>query len=173
MNIWRADAGGGNLKQLTTGTDDQPAWYGREQLGAMFAKSDSPWAMLPEIPTTVGLIGASELAALPRDAWLVNVGRGPVLDEPALIQTLREGRIAGAYSMSLRPRTPACRESLLGPAECSRHAAHCLVDDAPVAAFGRRPDRKPASRSGRRATRQRDRQTIPVLTGVPGGRSCP
>src|SRR5262245_61416236 len=60
-------------------------WYGSNQLEAMLARSDVAVVTLPEIPTTVGLIGARELAALPRHAWLVNVGRGPVIDEPALI----------------------------------------------------------------------------------------
>jgi len=72
------------------------AWFGRDQVGAMLAQSDVAMVTLPEIPTTVGLIGQRELAALPRQAWLVNVGRGPVIDEAPLLRTLKEGKIAGA-----------------------------------------------------------------------------
>jgi D-3-phosphoglycerate dehydrogenase len=42
------------------------------------------------------LIGARELAAMRPSAYLINVARGPVVDEPALIDALRERRIAGA-----------------------------------------------------------------------------
>src|SRR5664279_3460843 len=42
------------------------------------------------------LIGAKELALMRPDAYLINVARGPVIDEPALIETLRNQRIAGA-----------------------------------------------------------------------------
>lgn len=42
------------------------------------------------------LIGRDELAAMKRDAFLINVSRGAIVDEQALLETLREGRIAGA-----------------------------------------------------------------------------
>ena len=45
---------------------------------------------------TRGLLGARELALMKRDAILVNTARGPVVDEPALIEALRQRRIAGA-----------------------------------------------------------------------------
>jgi lactate dehydrogenase-like 2-hydroxyacid dehydrogenase len=42
------------------------------------------------------LIGAPELALMKPSAFLVNVARGPVIDEAALVEALRAGRIAGA-----------------------------------------------------------------------------
>jgi phosphoglycerate dehydrogenase-like enzyme len=59
---------------------------------------DADWLVLvaPLTPETRGLIGAAELALLPPSARLVNIGRGPVVDEGALVAALREGRIAGA-----------------------------------------------------------------------------
>ena len=50
----------------------------------------------PLAPETVGLIGATELAACRRHAIIVNVGRGPVIDSAALQQALGDGTIAGA-----------------------------------------------------------------------------
>jgi glyoxylate/hydroxypyruvate reductase A len=50
----------------------------------------------PLTPETEGLIGARQLALLPAEAVLVNLARGPVVDEPALIASLAEGHLAGA-----------------------------------------------------------------------------
>lgn len=47
-------------------------------------------------PETRGLIGARELALLPQGAWLINVSRGAVVDQAALIDALATGRLAGA-----------------------------------------------------------------------------
>jgi phosphoglycerate dehydrogenase-like enzyme len=51
---------------------------------------------LPLTPLTRGMVGARELRLLPDGAFVVNVGRGPVLDEVALAAELRGGRLAGA-----------------------------------------------------------------------------
>lgn len=47
-------------------------------------------------PETTGLIGAGQLAAMKPTAFLVNVARGKVVDEPVLIEALQQKRIAGA-----------------------------------------------------------------------------
>ncbi|MDD3799061.1 MAG: D-2-hydroxyacid dehydrogenase, partial [Novosphingobium sp.] len=56
------------------------------------------WVVLcaPATDETAQMIGAAELAAMKPDAMLVNVARGTVVDQPALIRALEEGRIAGA-----------------------------------------------------------------------------
>lgn len=46
--------------------------------------------------TTRHLVGAAELARMKPTAYLINVGRGPIVDEQALIKVLQDGRIAGA-----------------------------------------------------------------------------
>lgn len=57
------------------------------------------WLILacPLTADTRGLIDARALAALPAHACLVNVARGHVVDEPALIEALRERRLGGAF----------------------------------------------------------------------------
>ncbi len=56
-------------------------------------------------PETRGLIGEAELKAMKRGAYLVDVSRGAIIDEPALVRALEEGWIAGA-GMDVFPREP-------------------------------------------------------------------
>lgn len=60
--------------------------------------SDSDFVVLacPLTEETRGMIGAAEIGAMKPTAFLVNVARGPVVDEAALVAALQEGRIAGA-----------------------------------------------------------------------------
>jgi phosphoglycerate dehydrogenase-like enzyme len=65
----------------------------------------------PETHATRGLLDARRLRLVPRGAMLVNVARGGLVDESALIEVLREGRLAGAgldvfASEPLDPRSP-------------------------------------------------------------------
>jgi phosphoglycerate dehydrogenase-like enzyme len=62
----------------------------------LFARSDVVTIHLPLSETSRGLIGAAELALMKPAAYLINTSRGPIVDEPALIDALRERRIAGA-----------------------------------------------------------------------------
>ncbi|WP_342634675.1 2-hydroxyacid dehydrogenase [Borborobacter arsenicus] len=52
--------------------------------------------MLPLTPQTRGLIDGHVFQALPKGAKFINASRGPVVDEPALIEALRSGQIGGA-----------------------------------------------------------------------------
>jgi phosphoglycerate dehydrogenase-like enzyme len=72
------------------------AVYPTADLRAALARADFAVLTLPLTPATRGLVGRRELAAMKRSAWLVNVGRGAVLDETALVAALRTRRIAGA-----------------------------------------------------------------------------
>jgi glyoxylate reductase len=60
--------------------------------------AESDWVSIHAAltPETRGFIGRRELGVMRRDAVLVNTARGPVVDEPALIEALRNRRIGGA-----------------------------------------------------------------------------
>jgi lactate dehydrogenase-like 2-hydroxyacid dehydrogenase len=58
--------------------------------------SDILTVCCPATEATRGLVNADVLAALGPDGWLINIARGSVVDEPALIAALRSGGIAGA-----------------------------------------------------------------------------
>ena len=51
---------------------------------------------VPLMPATTGMLGARELGLLKQSAFLINSARAKLIDADALIETLREGRIAGA-----------------------------------------------------------------------------
>jgi phosphoglycerate dehydrogenase-like enzyme len=70
--------------------------YGPEGLIEMISRSDYVVVAAPLTPETVGMIGEPELAAMKPDAVLINVGRGPVIQEAALVKALSEKRIKGA-----------------------------------------------------------------------------
>ncbi|WP_370505364.1 NAD(P)-dependent oxidoreductase [Cellulomonas sp. ICMP 17802] len=53
-------------------------------------------SLLPATPQTRHAVDAGVLSLLPAHAWVVNVGRGATLDEAALIEAIRSGRLAGA-----------------------------------------------------------------------------
>ena len=59
-------------------------------------RSDAITVHVPLTRATRDLIGEAELATMKRDALLINVARGGVIDEGALAQALRDGRLGGA-----------------------------------------------------------------------------
>lgn len=84
-----------NRSPVTTGPLVDRA-FGLEAKGTFMAEADAIVVSLPVVEETRGCIGAAELAAMRPDAVIVNVGRGPVIDEAALFAALAEGRIGGA-----------------------------------------------------------------------------
>ena len=78
------------------GPTDEVIGFDRRDLLAALAETDFLVLACPLTETTEGLIGATELGVLPTDAVVVNVARGPVVDTPALVETLRDNRLHGA-----------------------------------------------------------------------------
>jgi phosphoglycerate dehydrogenase-like enzyme len=77
-----------------------PEWvdevHGPERLAELASWADAMVVSLPLTDQTAGLIDRATIDRLPASCIFVNVGRGGVVDEPALIDALRERRIAGA-----------------------------------------------------------------------------
>jgi len=70
--------------------------YSLEELPAFFGAADAYVVSLPLTPETTGLVGREAFAAMRPDAVLINVGRGPTVDEQALFDALEQRRIGGA-----------------------------------------------------------------------------
>lgn len=67
-----------------------------ERLGDLLERADVLTVHTPLTPETKGMIGAPELARLPRGAFVLNLARGGIVAEDALIDALQAGRIGGA-----------------------------------------------------------------------------
>ena len=70
--------------------------YPLAELDAMLRECDFVVLSCALVPQTKGLIDAARLAAMKRDAYLINLARGPVADEDALYRALADGTIGGA-----------------------------------------------------------------------------
>ncbi|MBI2780409.1 MAG: D-2-hydroxyacid dehydrogenase [Chloroflexi bacterium] len=69
---------------------------GPDRLHELLGESDVVVLAAPLTPETEGMIDEAAVAAMKRDAWLINVARGRLIDDKALIRALRENRIGGA-----------------------------------------------------------------------------
>jgi gluconate 2-dehydrogenase len=72
--------------------------YGAKKvdLDELLRTSDFVLLQAPLTPETKNLISTSQLKAMKRSAFLINASRGPIVDEPALVEALKDGTIAGA-----------------------------------------------------------------------------
>jgi len=69
---------------------------GAEALVSVLSQSDIVVCMLPKTPETDGLLDAAMFRAMKQGAFFINVSRGSVVDEPALITALQSGQLGGA-----------------------------------------------------------------------------
>jgi lactate dehydrogenase-like 2-hydroxyacid dehydrogenase len=80
------------------------AWWGRSEQSVPWPKKESPlalakWCTVLLVATrgdAAGLVDKAMISAIGPDGYIVNVSRGRVIDEDAMIAALREGRLAGA-----------------------------------------------------------------------------
>lgn len=71
-------------------------FYGREELKLFLSECRAIACLLPLTPETKGILSNETFSALPRGAYLINVGRGEHLVEADLLSALDSGHIAGA-----------------------------------------------------------------------------
>ncbi|MEM6505358.1 MAG: D-2-hydroxyacid dehydrogenase [Planctomycetota bacterium] len=90
-------------------------WFGVDEL---FRQADAISLHCPLTPETEGLVNASRLATMKPSAYVINTGRGPLIDEPALAEALASGRIAGAGLDVLSSEPPDANNPLLTAPNC-------------------------------------------------------
>lgn len=91
-----------NAEQLFPSTD----------LAPMLSKADFVVICLPQTPETEGLIGEEEISAMKPGAVLINIARGAIVDESALINALNLGHLSGA-ALDVQSREPLPHDSPL------------------------------------------------------------
>ena len=70
--------------------------YAPEETDEVLAQSDFVVLLLPATPETENIINATRLARMKKTAWLLNFGRGALIDDAALVAAAKSGSIAGA-----------------------------------------------------------------------------
>jgi len=70
--------------------------YGPDRRLEMISRCDYVVVAAPLTPDTRGMIGAAEFDAMKPEAVIINLGRGPVIDEAAMVNALTKGQIKGA-----------------------------------------------------------------------------
>src|SRR5579859_7698844 len=78
------------------GTDGADAVFSPAQLDQLLPQADYVLLCTPVTPATTGIMNAARLGLMKPDAYLINVARGPLVDEAALLEALKSRRIAGA-----------------------------------------------------------------------------
>lgn len=79
--------------------------FGPGELAAFLEQAEVLVIAAPLTPHTLGLIGAAQIATLPKGAVIVNVGRAKIIDTDALVAALHSGHLAGA-SLDVYPQEP-------------------------------------------------------------------
>jgi len=90
----------------------------------MLSRCDYIVVATPLTSQTRGMIGEPEFAALKPSAVLINVGRGPVIDDKALVRALSDGRIRGA-ALDVFDREPLPMDSPFYRLENVLLSPHC------------------------------------------------
>ena len=91
---------GMNIYGLTRSVKEKPSWADEwgtsENRPDLLKWSDFVVICAPGIPETVGMIGAGELDIMNSSSYIINISRGNIIDEKALIDALQNEKIAGA-----------------------------------------------------------------------------
>ena len=120
---------------------------------------------LPLTEQTRGMIDAAAIERMHRGAVLVNIGRGGVVDEPALVRALATGSAGRSRARRLRRRAAATGQCTVGPAQRAAQPAHRRPVGARERAHRGPVQRKPASVPGGRGSAQPRPPTAVGLIG--------
>lgn len=88
------------------------AWYAPDEINQLLSSADIIILALPSDPSTKEIIDQKSLNTMKRDAFLINVGRGDLIDETALYQHMKSGGLAGAM-LDVVSEEPLSRRSRL------------------------------------------------------------
>jgi phosphoglycerate dehydrogenase-like enzyme len=94
------------------------------ELSSLLAQSDVVVAAAPHTPETHHMLSDREFATMKSSAIVINVGRGPVIDEGALVRALQTGKIAGA-ALDVFEKEPLPQDSPLWDMENVLISPHC------------------------------------------------
>lgn len=98
--------------------------FAPQELQEMLAQIDVLLCAAPLTPDTYHMIGAAQFEVMKPSAIVINVGRGPVIHEDAMIRALRDGRIAGA-SLDVFEEEPLPESSPLWNMDNVLISPHC------------------------------------------------
>ncbi len=101
-----------------------PAGVRLVELDELLAASDYVTLHCPLVPETRGLIGARQLATMKPTAYLLNLSRGPVVEQSALADALTSGVIAGAALDVMADRAAEPGRSAIAHGQRASHPAH-------------------------------------------------
>lgn len=96
------------------------------ELEELLERADYVCITVPLTDSTHHLMNAERFALMKPTAQIVNISRGPLIDEPALIEALREGRIAGAHIDVFEQEPVAADNPLLRMEDNVNVTPHCL-----------------------------------------------
>ena len=105
-----------NRRRVDPVTEEQLEATYWDSLDQMLARVDIVSVNCPSTPATFHLLSARRLALMKPGAYIVNTARGGIIDETALVQALREGRLSGA-GLDVFEHEPAVDKKLLKLAE--------------------------------------------------------
>jgi D-3-phosphoglycerate dehydrogenase len=116
--------------QLTPEQATERGAHALVDLPALLGRSDVVLLSCPLLDSTFHLIDAHALARMKPTAFLINIGRGALVDEGALIEALSQGRLAGAGLDVLGREPPDPANPLLAMRNVSPHSLGATVENA-------------------------------------------
>ncbi|MBD3401492.1 hydroxyacid dehydrogenase [candidate division GN15 bacterium] len=109
------------------GADHYATYHGVGDLRALLPFADVLFVTLPLTPETEGMLGRVELALLPDRATIVNIARGPIVDQRALFDELTSGRIRAGLDVWYNYPTDEPSRASTDPADLPFHELDNVV----------------------------------------------